>query len=111
MTVEIIEPIIVDENGAAEVYANLKDACSDLEAVDVSNGVYKAFDARGLVLDVRADGSHVRITAPDHARYDHEYLLKQVRRLAQAIGPNRLGGLHIDDASLDLLLTRILLLN
>ena len=43
-------PIIVDEHGAATIFESVKDAERYLEAVDVENNEYIAYDSEGRLL-------------------------------------------------------------
>jgi len=45
-------PIIVNENGDVSIYRHLEDACSHMEAIDVKNNEYVAYDADGYQLDL-----------------------------------------------------------
>lgn len=55
---DLIEPIIVDENGDVTVFASLRDAEMYVEPVDIANGEYRFYDATGLVLSGEAHTKH-----------------------------------------------------
>ena len=46
-------PIIVDDHGDISLFQSAEDACAYLEPVDVKNNEYVAYDAAGMVLELR----------------------------------------------------------
>lgn len=51
----ITEPIIIDEHGDLDVFRDVAAAESSLEAIDVRNGEYEAFDASGQRLSLTVE--------------------------------------------------------
>jgi hypothetical protein len=45
-------PIVIDEFGDISFYASPEDVCLDLEAVDIINGRYVAYDAEGRLINI-----------------------------------------------------------
>ncbi|MBO9523632.1 MAG: hypothetical protein J7518_19035 [Nocardioidaceae bacterium] len=92
-------PVVVDDHGALEFYESVERAESYLEAVDVANEEYRAYDAAGHMLLLKVVGARVRITGsgdtprPDAVR---DLLVEFLGR----IGSERVG--IEDPADLDL---------
>ncbi|HEY0001651.1 MAG TPA: hypothetical protein VGB74_14430, partial [Actinoplanes sp.] len=61
---ELTPPVIVDEHGDIQLYANVEAAAADVEAIDVRNGEYEFFDSAGRVIEPTIDDatSTVRLT-------------------------------------------------
>lgn len=57
-------PIIVSEHGDIEFYASTEDAELDLEATDVRNGEYIAYDSEGRLLHLAIRQKKRRWTMP-----------------------------------------------
>lgn len=63
----MIAPIIVDEHGDTMIFESVSDAATYLEAIDVKNGEYTAFDSQGTVLSLRVDPINENIIITDSA--------------------------------------------
>jgi len=46
-------PIVISEHGDVTVFASVEKAAQDLEAIDVRNGEYVAYDSEGKLLNLR----------------------------------------------------------
>jgi hypothetical protein len=74
-------PIIVDEHGGVEIYKTIEEAAMDLEAVDVENNEYVAYDSEGRLLRLIPTSVHaVTIESaeqePSHTDELHAVLFK-----------------------------------
>jgi hypothetical protein len=58
-------PIIVHEHGDTSIYASKEDAAKDLEAIDVMNGEYLAYDSEGLQLKLEASSRWGTVSIAD----------------------------------------------
>ncbi len=59
---KIALPIIIEEPGTLLLYNSLENAEQHLEAYDVSDGLYKGWDAEGRLLNISVDNNKVVIT-------------------------------------------------
>lgn len=57
-------PILVFEGWDLHLYDSVSDAELDLEAIDVEEGIYEAYDSQGRKLQVESEGQTVRIVEP-----------------------------------------------
>ena len=51
-------PIIIDEHGDVEVYNSVEEAAMNLEAIDVENNEYIAYDSEGRLLRLIPNSVH-----------------------------------------------------
>ena len=51
INLEIVPPVIVDENGDVQPYPSMVSAIRAIEAVDVANNAYAFYDSTGRVLE------------------------------------------------------------
>lgn len=86
-------PIIIDENGDIELYASLREAALALEAIDVLNEEYEAFDRTGQILRLTAASidAPVVISSDLSAGPAPGQLKERLRGLAERLGPEKLG--------------------
>jgi len=59
MTDHIAAPLIRDDSGDVEVFATVESLLANTETIDIRNGAYEVFDARGRRLDLRVDEDSV----------------------------------------------------
>ena len=78
-------PLVFDENGDVSLYWSLGDAQKNIEAIDVKNNEYAAYDAAGRMLLLKAvDDLPIDITlAEDEPRHRQE-LVGALRRYVGA---------------------------
>lgn len=109
MDLRVLPPIIVDENGDLEVYRDVEDACSALEAIDVLDGVYVAYDSRGYPLSIETSGSiatGMSISPGTTPRPDD--LVRRLRHFVESVGSDRVGVDSVESVSLEHLLAALL---
>jgi hypothetical protein len=61
-------PIIIDENGDITVYSTAQEAERAMEAIDVRNGEYKAYDADAFCLDLAVVDDRMSIFGTESVR-------------------------------------------
>lgn len=87
-----IPPIFVVENGDLNVYALIENAQNDLEAIDVNDGIYAAYDAKGRLLRLETQDNHVIISLaeykPTHADELEQIVREFLRKIDDPIGDN-----------------------
>lgn len=88
-----LPPIFLDEHGDIAAFASLADAVADVEAIDVLNDEYEAFDAEGraLVLHARDGRDPVSITVKAEVSPQPDELARRLRRWVERVGPERVG--------------------
>ena len=86
-------PIFIDEHGDIRAFGSVAEAAADLEAIDVLNGEYEAFDSNGQPLVLRAerwsDPVSITMNAEDLPRPDE--LARRLRSYVERVGPDRVG--------------------
>ncbi len=97
----ITSPIIVDDDGDVDVYANLRDAVADVESVDIERGTYVFADAYSteLVLRLLPAGRKHEANLEIRQRPLGEDVAQRMRRHMLAT-LNRLGQQPVPDSSL-----------
>lgn len=97
---EATPPIVIIEGRDIRVYQSIAEASLELEAIDVIDGVYQAFDANGRRLRLVTNGILVSIEVPQDSPLEPVELVTQLRRYIQEVGVDHVGIEHVDDASL-----------
>lgn len=92
-------PIIIDDNGDINFFETLARVSYELEAIDVENDEYEAFDARGCVLTLLADEGEVRIVVPPVPVFHPDELAVRLKRYIERVGAHRFDGLPADLAT------------
>jgi hypothetical protein len=100
----IASPIVIDENGDITVYSSAEQARRSLEAIDVRDNAYEAFDATGLRLVLTAEGDVVLPFIPDETVPDPSEVADRLRQFITRVGPHRYGLQYLRGASLAALL-------
>ncbi|MFL6090456.1 MAG: hypothetical protein ACJ71Z_09975 [Aeromicrobium sp.] len=104
-----VPPIVVDEDGDIEVYSSVEDVRAWLEAYDVKEGRYEAFDSHGRRLEFAIQGYAVTGMRIDPGLAEDPVELR--RRLlvyVKSAGASDLGITEPDAATLSELLSGIL---
>ena len=104
---ELTPPIVIDGDGFFDVYSTVGDACSWLEAVDVDDGLYEAFDSAGHSLRLFTEGRFVRIELPADSVSDPEGFARRIRSHIRQIGADRVGVADVEDASIPTMLAAL----
>jgi hypothetical protein len=97
-------PILIDEAGYFDIYPSVVVARRAIEAEDVANGVYEAFDSEGRPLLLVAHGNLVSIELSHESLPNVVELERRLRQHIRRVGPARMGITDLDHAPLDLLL-------
>jgi hypothetical protein len=80
-------PIIVLENGDLDLFASAEDVDAELEAIDVRDGLFVAYDATGRRLRLEVEGRlGVRVTQDPAGVRDPQPLERALRHYLQACG-------------------------
>lgn len=74
--------VIIEERECRElsVFRSLEEAAGHLEAIDVENGEYEAFDAEGFSLTLSVDGRRIKIERTSGAAPKKEEVETKLRR-------------------------------
>jgi hypothetical protein len=83
--IDLTTPIFILEKGNMMVYPSIKAAQSDLEAIDVKNGEYVAYDANGHLLSLEAINNSVFISLVNHTKHTDE-LKSGIKTFLQNLG-------------------------
>jgi len=103
----VTPPIVIDGDGFFDVYSTVGDACSWLEAVDVDDGLYEAFDSVGHSLRLFTDGNSVGIDLPADSDSDPEEFTRRLRSNIHRIGVDRVGVADLESASIPIMLAAL----
>lgn len=79
MASSIMVPVVVQADDGFEAFDSVDAACREMEAIDVQNGVFQAFDARGARLTVMASGDHVLLSQDIDEPADPDRLAEALR--------------------------------
>lgn len=101
MAEQAVPPIVIDDHGDLALYATVEAASMDMEAIDVLDDVYEAFDshARRLSLEVREGLVSIRLD-PQFVPQPDE-LLRRLRHFIAPVGADRVGVDNVNTVSLD----------
>lgn len=86
-----VPPIVAIEGRDIMLYASVDSACLDLEAVDVRDDVYEAFDSHGKPLILATEGDVVTISADPERLPEPDKLASALRRYVESVGAERIG--------------------
>ena len=103
-----VPPIVTDESGDIEVYPSVASACMELEAIDVLDGAYEAFDSRGYRLRIDAVRDIVSVVLEPGSTPDPLELERRLRRYVDRVGAARVGLSELDSATLPVMLDALL---
>jgi hypothetical protein len=103
----ITPPILIDGDGFFDVYSTVGEACSWLEAEDVEDGLYEAFDSVGHSLRLFTVGRFVRMDLPTDSDLDPDELARRLRSHIQQIGAHQVGVSNLESASLSTMLVAL----
>jgi len=107
---EIHLPVILDDAGDVTAHRSISDACHHVEAVDVEDGAYEAFDATGRRLRVYVDGEIVRIVPGNAAEPDGGELRRRLISFFERLSRTRPEWGVAGEPSLQHLVERLLML-
>lgn len=78
-------PIFIDNRGDISAYASVRDAENDIEAIDVRDNEYEAFDS---------EGRQLRLIVPEQQRGFWNFGTERVRIAETETEPTRAAALH-----------------
>jgi hypothetical protein len=105
---EPIPPILIDGDGHFRVYPTIAIACQDVEAVDVNDGLYEAFDSEGRVLSLVVHENRVALEVSPNSQPDAAELEGRLRKHIEAVGTARVGVANLDSTPLPVLLQALI---
>ncbi len=105
---DAVAPIVLDGDGLFEVYPTVALARSYVEAEDVNDGVFEAFDSEGRRLLFQTHGNLVWLEVPPDSHPEPAELERRLRRYIQSVGVDRVGITALQDATLPMMLDALL---
>jgi hypothetical protein len=108
LVADVIPPIVIYGDGLCEVYPTIAVACQAVEAIDVKDGLYGAFESTGSPLLLVTHGNLVSIELPLDSTPDPAALERRLSDYIQEVGTDRVGVANLDDASLPVMLDVLL---
>jgi hypothetical protein len=105
---DAVPPIVICGDGLCEVYPTIAVACQAVEAIDVNDDLYEAFDSTGSPLLFVTRGNRVSIEVPLRSTPDPVALGRRLRDYIREVGADRVGVADVDDASLPMMLGALL---
>jgi hypothetical protein len=105
---EMVAPIVIDEHGDIQIYQTVAIACRSLEAIDVLNDEFEAFDSNGRALVLLAQENRVSLALPADSHPNPAELERRLRRYINAIGADRMGVANLDRAPLAVMLQALI---
>ena len=85
-SLEIVPPVIVDENGDVQPYPSVESAIRAVEAVDVLNKEYGSYDSTGRVLEAHVRKDQVSLVPTSKLEADSAVLRKRILRVLSLLG-------------------------
>jgi len=107
---EIHLPVVLDDAGDLTAHLSISGARQYVEAIDVEDGAYEAFDATGRRLRVYVDGEVVRMVPANGAEPDEDELRRRLISFFERLSRTRPEWGVASDASLQHLVDRLLTL-
>jgi len=83
---QIIPPIVVDENGDVEVYPSVISAIAAVEPIDVLNNEYAFYDSTGRVLEAQVLKGKVNLVPTAKLESDSPVLRSRIVRVLSLLG-------------------------
>jgi hypothetical protein len=106
--VDAIAPIVIDGDGLFAAFPTAASACSYVEAEDVNDGLFEAFDSEGRRLLFQTHGNLVWLEVPPDSRPDPAELERRLRGYFQSVAVDPVGVTDIKDATLPVMLDEML---
>jgi hypothetical protein len=99
-----VPPIVLVERGGYQgMYGSIVELLEDVEAIDVMNGEYTVYDAKGRLIALSADSPVAKVSASPTADLRPHDLDRILARAAENIGSVRLRVVDADLRSAELL--------
>jgi len=86
LVADVIPPIVIYGDGLCEVYPTIAVACQAVEAIDVKDGLYGAFESTGSPLLLVTHGNLVSIELPLDSTPDPAALERRLSDYIQEVG-------------------------
>ena len=83
---DIIPPILVDENGDVQAYSSAASAAAAVEPIDVLNGEYAFYDSTGRVLEALVAKGKVHFNPTLKSSSESQVLRKRLERVLLSLG-------------------------
>jgi hypothetical protein len=99
---------VIYENGDIRVFSSAEQARRSLEAIDVRDDLYQAFDATGLKLVLTVESDVVLPFIPGDGSPEPREVADRLRLFISKVGADRYGLQDLQGASLDALLAALL---
>lgn len=94
-------PIVIDERGDISLFPSLADASREMEAIDVVDAAYEAFDSSGRRLSLGVSEGLVRIWLDPQSAAEPDELLRRLRHFIVRAGSDRIGVGDVEAISLE----------
>ena len=101
---DVVPPIVIYGDGDCDVFPTVPLACQAVEATDVDDGLYEAFDSQGRALRLVTERNQVFIELPANSVPESAALERRLRDHIGTVGADRVGIVNLRDASLPMLL-------
>lgn len=86
INLEIVPPVIVDENGDVQPYPSVESAIRAIEAVDVANNEYAFYDSTGRVLQGHVQKGKVNLVPTSRFEADSPVLRSRILKVLSLLG-------------------------
>jgi hypothetical protein len=86
INLEIVPPVIVDENGDVQPYPSVESAIRAVEAVDVANNEYAFYDSTGRVLEGHVQKGKVNLVLTSRFESDSPLLRRRILQVLSLLG-------------------------
>ena len=101
---DVVPPIVIYGDGDCDVSPTVALACQAVEATDVDDGLYEAFDSQGTALMLVTSRNQVFIELPANSVPEPAALERRLRDHIGTVGADSVGIADLRDASLPVLL-------
>ena len=85
-SIEMVPPIVLDENGDVQIFPSVDAVTSYVEAIDVLNNEYAFYDSTGRVLEAQVRNGKVSLTPTDKSESDSAVLRNHIARVLSLLG-------------------------
>jgi hypothetical protein len=103
--------VLFEDRTELHVFPSIELACRYVEAIDVEDGIYEAFDGGGRAIQLLTHGPVVFADWPTESAEDPGEFERRVRTAIERIGAHRVGIIGLDQAALQAMLDALLSYN
>jgi hypothetical protein len=86
MPIEVVPPIVLDENGDVQAFPSVDSVTSYVEALDVLNNEYAFYDSTGRVLEAQVRKGKVSLIPTTKSESDSAVLRDHIVRVLSLLG-------------------------